>query len=231
MVVQNGKSMLLPNIQISDTYKYQVGQNAKANSPESHKEPVEKPVDLSIKNKARGTIRDHYKESDNVQSAISRIQVADGSLKSINDMLIKMTELCVQASKHDATPEDRRTITAEIQQLKIKMSQSADAEFENEPVLDDISVESLGLTDMDASTPENAQQLSEQLSKAMDTVSKRQESLAAEKENLVSSSSENINRTYTIDASAFKDDVITNAKESMLSQIGNDRNLVMSLLQ
>lgn len=231
MLIQKRTSMLLSDFQISNLYKKNMAQNN--NSLSSKKIKKERVVDLAITDKARGNAHDYYTNSKDVQSAISRIQVAENSLTSINDMLLQMTELCIQAAKHNVSPEDRHTISTEIQQLKVKLAQSTDsAKFNNENLFDDFSMESLGLSHIDVSTPENAELASSQVSSAIDTIEGMRNEVTASKQKLEDTTdSIDLNRTFRIDDEAFRDDVLSHADESMLSQYSDDRELVMSLLK
>lgn len=231
MFIQKRTSMLLSNNQIGNIYKNNMTQ--KNNSSDNSKNEKEKVVDLAITDRSRGNAHDYYTSSNNVQSAISRIQVAENSLTSINDMLLQMTELCIQAAKHKVSPEDRHTISSEIQQLKIKLAQTTDStKFNDENLFDDFSLESLGLSDIDLTTPEAAELASSQISNAANTIEAMRNDLAASKQELESSPEPiDLNRSFKIDDDAFRDDVLSHAKESMLSQYSDDRELVMSLLR
>ncbi|MBE5944265.1 MAG: hypothetical protein E7258_05035 [Lachnospiraceae bacterium] len=72
---------------------------------------------LSISEKMRKQIRGLNQAVDNAQDGISLIQVADGAMSSIQAMLHRSTELCVQAANDTLTEEDRDTIQKEINQI------------------------------------------------------------------------------------------------------------------
>ena len=69
-------------------------------------------------------IRGLSQASENVQDGISYVQVADGALAEIDEMLHRMTELCVKAATETLTEEDRQYIDREIQQLKLESNRT-----------------------------------------------------------------------------------------------------------
>ena len=73
---------------------------------------------LAISEKMRRQIRGLSQAEDNVQDGISYVQVADAALAEIDDMLNRMSELCIKAATETLTPKDREYIDQEIQQLK-----------------------------------------------------------------------------------------------------------------
>ena len=62
---------------------------------------------LSVSEKMRWQIRGLNKASDNIQSGISLIQVADGELNETHSILQRMRELAVQAANDTNTKQDR----------------------------------------------------------------------------------------------------------------------------
>lgn len=91
---------------------------------------------LKISEKMRLQIRGLNKGSDNVQEGISLIQVADGALTEVQDMLHRMTELSIQAANDTNTPEDRRAIQNEIERLSEEITRiGTDTRFNTKPIL------------------------------------------------------------------------------------------------
>jgi len=79
---------------------------------------------LAISEKMRGQIRGLNQASRNAQDGISLIQTAEGAMQTVNEMVIRIRELVIQAANdtnahEDARPElsDRNQIQAEIDQL------------------------------------------------------------------------------------------------------------------
>lgn len=72
---------------------------------------------LQISEKMRSQVRGLNQGSDNVQDGISLVQIADGALAEVNDMLHRMTELSVKSANGTNTTADRQAIQHEITQI------------------------------------------------------------------------------------------------------------------
>lgn len=72
---------------------------------------------LTISEKMRSQIRGLTQASDNAQDGVSFVQIADGALAEVQDMLHRMTELTVKAANGTNTEEDRSAIQKEIAEL------------------------------------------------------------------------------------------------------------------
>lgn len=72
---------------------------------------------LSISEKMRWQIRGLTRASNNAQDGISLMQVADGALSEVHDMLQRMNELSVKAANGTNTDEDRDAIQKEMDAL------------------------------------------------------------------------------------------------------------------
>ena len=71
------------------------------------------------------------------KDAISIVQVADGSLSEIHEILQRMSQLSIQASNGTLTDDDRSMIQAEITQLKDEIERMAQTtQFNGQSVLD-----------------------------------------------------------------------------------------------
>ncbi len=85
---------------------------------------------LTISEKMRSQIRGLDQGSRNVQDGISLLQVADGALNEVHDMLHRMNELSIQAANDTNNIEDREAIQQEIDQLSVEIDRiSEDTEF------------------------------------------------------------------------------------------------------
>ncbi len=81
---------------------------------------------LAISEKMRRQIRGLNQGALNVQDGISLLQVADGALNEVHDMLQRMNELSVQAANDTNTLEDRKYIQEEIDQIKEEIGRIGD---------------------------------------------------------------------------------------------------------
>lgn len=94
---------------------------------------------LAISEKMRRQIRGLHAGAENIQAGISLIQVADGALSEVHDMLHRMTELSVKAANGTNTLEDRQAIQSEINQLKMEITRIGKTTSYNEmPIFDDM---------------------------------------------------------------------------------------------
>ncbi len=90
---------------------------------------------LAISEKMRGQIRGLNQASRNVEDGISYVQVADGSLVEVHDMLHRIHELSVQAANGIYVSSDREKIDDEVQQLKEEIARIfEDTEFNTKPI-------------------------------------------------------------------------------------------------
>ncbi len=73
----------------------------------------------------------------NANTGISVIQIADGALTEVHDMLQRMNELAVKGATGTLTSVDRETLNQELVQLKAEITRiSQDTEFNGQPLLD-----------------------------------------------------------------------------------------------
>ena len=77
---------------------------------------------LSISEKMRRQIRGLNQASNNLLEGISYVQVADGALNEVHDMLQRINELAVKSANGTNTAEDRTYIDAEVQNLKTEIN-------------------------------------------------------------------------------------------------------------
>lgn len=72
---------------------------------------------LTISSNMRWQIRGLNRAAQNVQEGVSLIQVADGALTEVHDMLQRMNELSVQAASDTNTDDDRDALQKEVDKL------------------------------------------------------------------------------------------------------------------
>ena len=72
---------------------------------------------LSISEKMRSLIRGLDRGSENIQDGVSLVQIADGALAEVNDMLHRITELSVQSANGTNSQSDRNAIQQEVSQI------------------------------------------------------------------------------------------------------------------
>jgi flagellin len=74
------------------------------------------PNALAQSERLRMQIRGNQMASRNAQDGISMLQSAEGALRSVNEMLVRIRELTVQVGSGTNTTEDKATIQGEIDQ-------------------------------------------------------------------------------------------------------------------
>ena len=72
---------------------------------------------LAISEKMRSQVRGLYMASKNSQDAISLVQVAEGGMQTIQDILQRMRELAVQSASDTNTSSDRDALQKEVNAL------------------------------------------------------------------------------------------------------------------
>lgn len=142
---------------------------------------------LAISENLRGQIRGLKQASRNADDGISLVQVAEGGLQEISNMLIRLRELGVQAASDTIGDTERHFLDVEYQQLKSEIQRISEVTkfngrdllngtggvmdiqvgIYNDPFQDRISfntsaanstIEALGLTPLNLATKEDAQQ-------------------------------------------------------------------------
>ncbi|MCR4705110.1 MAG: hypothetical protein K5641_03500 [Lachnospiraceae bacterium] len=90
---------------------------------------------LSISEKMRKQIRGLTRASLNAEDGISMVQVADGALTEVHEMLQRGNELMIQAANGTLSDADREAIGMEVRQLKDAIDQVATSTKFNETYL------------------------------------------------------------------------------------------------
>lgn len=172
---------------------------------------------LSISESLKSQIRGYGQAKRNANDAISMIQVSEGGLGEISNILTRMRELAVQASSDTVGDNERTFINKEIQELKNETQRIAestrygsaklldgtggDYEFQvdinNNDFQDRITFDSsaqeattaaLGIDGFDFSDRENAREALETLEVAQRTVNGHRATLGAVQNRLISTS-------------------------------------------
>ena len=75
------------------------------------------PSGLTMSKRMNAQIEGISVANQNANDGISIIEIADGTLSEIHEMLQRANELCIKASNGTMTDEDRKMVDAEVQQL------------------------------------------------------------------------------------------------------------------
>lgn len=91
---------------------------------------------LAISEIMKGQIKGLGQAERNVQDAVSLVQVAEGGLSEVNNILVRMRELAIQASSESVSDKEREFINFEVQQLKEEVDRIANSvELSGKPLL------------------------------------------------------------------------------------------------
>ena len=94
------------------------------------------PASLALADGIHSEIRAMAEGTRNIQQSIHMLQVADGALSQINDILRRLETLTVEAASATFTDLDRRTINTEFQTLKGEIDRIAETTtFNSIPLL------------------------------------------------------------------------------------------------
>src|SRR5262249_38421087 len=91
---------------------------------------------LAISENLRGLIRGYKQAGRNAEDGVSLVQVAEGGLQEISNMLIRLRELGVQAASDTIGETERKFLDVEYQQLKSEMQRISEVtQFNNRDLL------------------------------------------------------------------------------------------------
>lgn len=128
------------SLNIHHSYKQQLAKNTTALERISTGSKInsskDNPIKLGQSENIRMQLRGLQSAERNLQDGISMIQTADSAMGNINDALIRMRELTVQASNGSLTEGDKEIIQTEINQLKDHIDKTAkNTEFNGNKLL------------------------------------------------------------------------------------------------
>jgi len=184
---------------------------------------------LAISEKLKAEIRSAKQADRNANDAISMVQVAEGGLNETSNILTRMRELAIQTASDTVGDSERAMSNLEYQQLKTEMDRiSQVTEFNGKKLLNgegqkyefqvgtkgdefqdrigfdasqvDATNESLGVSSLDISSKEGAQQSLANLDSAIEKVS-GQRAVLGSLQNRLTSTSNNL-QVYTENMSA-----------------------------
>ncbi len=137
MVVQHNVTAMNANRQLGITTSNQAKSSEKLSSGYKINRAADDAAGLAISEKMRRQIRGLSQASTNAQDGISCVQTAEGALNEVHDMLQRMNELSVKAANDTLQSTDRSYIQAEINQLSLEITRTAEStEFNNQMLLD-----------------------------------------------------------------------------------------------
>ena len=121
MVIQHNMAALNANRQFGIVTDKIASSTEKLSSGYKINRSADNAAGLSISEKMRKQIRGLDRASKNIEDGISYVQVADGALNEVHDILQRINELAVQSANGTNSESDRAHINDEVQQLKTEM--------------------------------------------------------------------------------------------------------------
>jgi len=82
---------------------------------------------LAISEKLRGKIRSLQQATRNANDGISMIQVAEGAMNEVSNILVRVRELSIQGASDTIGDKERSFIDKEVQQLKTELDRIANS--------------------------------------------------------------------------------------------------------
>ncbi len=229
---------------------------------------------LAISENLKSQIRSGQQAIRNTNDGISLVEVAEGAFNEINNMVVRLRELGIQAASDTIGDVERGMVNKETQQLKLEIDRIASVTtwtstklldgtsprfdlhvgiFANpeenvisfDPAQNNVRLEALGLSDVDYSQKEGAQEGLAVLDKAIDHLNGCRANLGAISNRLVSTlnnlgiQNENMNAANSrirdtdiaqATSEAARNQILMQAGTSTLSQANQINMLALKLI-
>lgn len=226
---------------------------------------------LAISEKLKAQISALSQASANANDGISFIKTAEGGLGATHEALQSMRELAVQAANGSNTESDRAALQAQVSELSSDIDRVAQTtEFNTQKVLDgtfasegfqvnlgdagdsstvninNMSLEALGLSNLDVTTADGANAAIEAIDKAIDMVSAERANLGSmqnrleysvnnlgtAEQNLISAGSQISDVDMAEEMSEMtRQNILSQAGVAMLAQANKQATNVLDLLR
>ncbi len=139
MVIQHCISAMNANRMLNINVNNQAKVSEKLSSGYRINRAPDDAAGLAISEKMRRQVRGLTQATYNTQDGISMVQIAEGALNEVHEMLQRMNELCVKAANDTLTYDDRDYIQQEINQITDEINRvGASTEFNEIRVLNGI---------------------------------------------------------------------------------------------
>ena len=123
--VQTNMAALNANRQLGITTKGNAKRTEKLSSGYRINRAADDAAGLSISEKMRRQVRGLTQAAENAQDGVSMVQIGEGALNEVHDMLQRANELAIKAATGTLQDVDRMMIDSEIQQLKAEIDRTA----------------------------------------------------------------------------------------------------------
>lgn len=137
MYISFNASAVIANNSLNRTDKNIQNSLARLSSGLKIVNPKDNPSGLAMAKRMNAQIRGVNQANNNAGDGVSIIEIADGTMSELSEMLQRMNELAVKAANGTMLNDDREMIDQEIQQLKKEITRiSKETSFNGQPILD-----------------------------------------------------------------------------------------------
>ncbi len=137
MYISFNASAVIANNSLNRADNRLQGSLAKLSSGLKVVNPKENPSGLAMAKRMNAQLRGLEQAGLNSNDAVSIIEIADGTMSELSEMLQRMNDLSVKAATGTITEDDREMIDKELQQLKKEVTRiSKETSFNGQPILD-----------------------------------------------------------------------------------------------
>ena len=137
MYISFNASAVIANNSLNKTDKNLQNSLARLSSGLKIVNPKDNPSGLAMAKRMNAQIRGINQANNNASDGVSIIEIADGTMSELSEMLQRMNELAVKAANGTMLDDDRKMIDQEIQQLKTEITRiSKETSFNGQPILD-----------------------------------------------------------------------------------------------
>lgn len=146
MVIQHNLQAMNSNRQLGITTSNSAKSQEKLSSGYKINRAADDAAGLSISEKMRKQVRGLDRATDNSYDGISLVQIADGAMAEVHDMLHRVNELSIQAANGTMSESDRWDCQREIEKIKDEIDAIHDrTKFNEIPVLQGRTIVSDGV--------------------------------------------------------------------------------------
>ena len=136
MKINSNIQALITNSVLKSNEEKNAASTEKLSSGYKINHAKDSPAGMAITNKMNAQIKSLMKAKDNSSNAVNAVQMADGALNEVHDMLQRMNELAVKASTGTLTTGDREAIQDEAAELVKEIDRIAkDTEYNTQNLL------------------------------------------------------------------------------------------------
>lgn len=135
MIIRHNMMAMNANRQLNITNKKKAKTTERLSSGYKINRAADDAAGLAISEKMRRLVRGLNQAAQNVQEGVGYIQVADGALNEVHDILHRMNELAIKSANGTNQDDDREYLDSEVQQLKKELDRIFDTTSFNDKII------------------------------------------------------------------------------------------------